>query len=325
MKMDIQTILVTGGTGFIGSKLVARLCKDGFKVKVLTRSPINNDSSVDYIVGDISKASDVISAACGVDVIFHLAAAMGGEWSDHQRITIDGTNNVIDACKKHSIKHLIYISTINVYDSNAYEDDMLVSEFSVLETHGELRGNYSYAKLIAEEMVLKNSKDTQLYTSIIRPGLVYGNKENMLPKDVVIRLFKSLYIMIGRGDRRLPLIYVDNLVDALVLTLTQDAKKTNIYNVVDDAAPTQKSYLSIYNKYTKNKMYVIYLPKILVMLGATLIDVMCLIVKRKKSYIRYRMKTFFVSPVFNTKFIKEDLGWSQKVNLDDAIKNTVSS
>jgi nucleoside-diphosphate-sugar epimerase len=126
--------LVTGATGLLGSHIVEQLRKRDLPVRVLVRRGSDvawlKTQGVEFAEGDITDRASLDRACQGCDVVYHSAARVGdwGPWDEFQRITIDGTQNVIDACVAARVRRLVHISSVSTY--GYYTDPITVDETS---------------------------------------------------------------------------------------------------------------------------------------------------------------------------------------------------
>lgn len=313
-----STILVTGGTGFIGRKLVNALLNKGYSVRVMTHSNGNSAfklfiKPVELVVGDIYNYDDVMKACRGIKIVFHLAAAMKGDWNYHMDTTITGTRNILSACKQENIEKCIYVSTLNVYDASKYPENKVIDEGFPYEEFPEYRGSYSHAKLRAEREARFFAKDSSLPITLIRPGLVIDYNNAGLPRDVGLP-FGRMLMVLGNGRRKLPLVDVNNLVDALMLALNKQTVKETIYNVVDKEYPTQKEFILVFNRKNEKKMMPLYIPNTLVKVMFWCVEKGVFLLLKKRTYLSYKFKCVAKSPMHSTEKIKSELGWSQKIH-----------
>ena len=130
-------------------------------------------------------------------------------------------------------------------------------------------------------------------------------------------------VVIG-GRRRLPLVYVDNLVEALLLAGKFNNKADGIFNVVDDCYPTQKEFIKVYKKLTGENFFVIYLPAWIMFLLAKIIDSVMVILFKKKSSLGYRLRCVNRNVKHSTERIKKILGWSPKVKFEEGLKLAIT-
>src|SRR5690349_12961017 len=114
--------LVTGASGFLGGHLVERLCAAGHRVRALVRTPAKAQflaaTMAEIAAGDLTAPASLASALDGVDTVFHSAAMVSnwGRWNDFQAVTVQGTENVLDAAERAGVRRFVHISTMRVYD-----------------------------------------------------------------------------------------------------------------------------------------------------------------------------------------------------------------
>lgn len=322
-------ILVTGGTGFIGSHLVSRLVKSGERVRVLCRktsdlSALPKDG-VEVFYGDVRDCSSLNNALEGTDLVYHLAAAMQGNWLTYLDTTVGGTRNLLAAARQCDVRKLVYVSSLSVLDAIRYPDGGEIDETFSYEQRPKLRGNYSRAKMEAERLVHQSASDpTGPAVVILRPGLVYGPRGPSYIADVGYFVREKVFIVPGKGRRLLPLAYVENLVDALVLSGQSDQADGRIYNVVDANPPTQREYLAKYKAITGIKAQVFYLPLFLLSAGLrTLQWGISLLPGISASALTYRLRCNSRSVRYSTARIEEEIDWQTRISLDEALRRTL--
>ncbi len=169
-------LLVTGATGFIGGKLVAKLVEDGHDVTCLVRKTSKTaslkKSGASLAVADIIDKSSVdgLFGRLCPDAVFHSAAdVMGKDEKSQFSVNVRGTRNIADACLKYKTKKLIHVSSIAVINGNSgvpLKDDM---------PYGAMNA-YGRSKIEAERIVL-GCREKGLSVSVIRPCMVYGEGE----------------------------------------------------------------------------------------------------------------------------------------------------
>jgi len=238
-------VLVTGAGGFLGGTLLRRLVQEGAKVRAgVRRIPKNPLPGVDYLAGDLGDPEFVDVLVAGVGIVFHVGAAMKGGAADFQRGTVVGTRNVIDACLKHNVQRVIYVSSMSVLEQ-AVRHAGKVTESWPLEPHPELRGAYTQTKLEAERMVLAAAQDRGLPVVVIRPGMIFGSGVEPSSPAGSFAMF-GRWIVVGSGSLALPLVYVDDVVDALLLGSSRPGLEGKLVNLVDPAvinsANSSRSY-----------------------------------------------------------------------------------
>ena len=318
-------VLVTGGTGFIGQSLVNRLNEDGHSIRVLThRSPNQSygifNGKVELVQGDIYNYDDVYRAMDGVKTVYHLAAATAGNWNYHLDITVTGTSNVIKASKAMGVERIVYTSTLSVLHACKYPAGKLIDEDFQFEANPEKRGYYSNAKLQAEAIVREEMNNGDLSIIILRPGLVYGLGKEIITPDVGRRFGNKFLLLFGFGRRRIPLNHVENLVDAFILAGNNERNLNGIYNVVDNNSPTQKQVIKYYKKNGGDSLFVIPIPRSLLLSGFWTLDKLLKFILKKDTNLLYKFRSSSRSVIHSTNRIKADLGWESMITWKEGLK-----
>ena len=240
----------------------------------------------------------------------------------HLDTTVAGTQNIIAACIATGVKNLIYVSTIGLLNTAKCRHGTVIDEDFPYEESPAKRGNYSTSKLMAEKFVRKfmEDPDTRTRVSIIRPGIVYGpGKDPLL--GILVRLTKKISVAIDYKKRMLPLVYVENLVDALVLA--GNAAESGIYNVVDEHV-TVKEFIRAYKKASGKKFMVIYLPLPFLQATFWMIDKMAIVLLGKPSFWLYNLKAKGRGHIYSTQRIENCLGWNPRIKVKEALGETMS-
>lgn len=206
-----ESVLVTGGGGFLGGAIVKRLKGRGDHVISFSRHfyPELEEMGVEQIQGDISDAAAVEQACRKADLVFHVAAKPGiwGEYETYYRTNVLGTRNVIDACKQHHVSRLVYTSSPSVVFDGT---DMEGVDESVPYPEKYL-AHYPNTKAMAEQMVTGAAAEG-VKTIILRPHLIWGPKDNHLVPRIVEHA-KRL-VRVGNGRNLVDTIFIDNAADA---------------------------------------------------------------------------------------------------------------
>ena len=285
-------VLVTGGSGFLGKALVRRLVADGYHVRVLARKLSNvdvvHDLGAEVYWGDVADPESFGAAMTGCDMVVHLAAGTSGSEKDSQTATLHGTCNLLDLSRQHTPKRLVYISSCSVYAIADYSSNALVPETASLERFPERRGSYSASKLQAEGYVTEWMKSSGVPTTILRPGTIYGPGGEMYTPMLGFSL-GSIYIVIGTGSFILPFVYVDNLVDAIVLSLEKEGAADQIFNVVDPEDLNKRAYMDRVIRRVSPETRVVYLPYSILYGITWLQERACELMKRRPVLSCYRL------------------------------------
>jgi len=222
----MKKALVTGGGGFLGSRIVHMLLDKGIAVRTLQRSdpPALKQAGIETICGDISDTTTVAHAAEGCDVIFHVAAKAGvwGNYNNYYQCNVSGTENVLAACKTHDVRRLIYTSSPSVVFSG--NDEEYINESTPYPDH--FLTAYQKTKALAEQMVLNANSDS-LATVALRPHLIWGPGDPHLVPRIVERARAGRLRLVGKQNNLVDSTYIDNAALAHVLTAEALAPEAN--------------------------------------------------------------------------------------------------
>lgn len=238
-----QPILITGATGFIGSHLIARLIQEDLKIIafVLPNDPVPNswNNKVNVFRGDITDQSAVEEIMKKAKIVIHLAAVVGdwGAPSLFQCVTIDGTKYVLQAAVKNNVL-VVLTSSITVYGT-ALQNQICHEEIKL----GKANGLYSWAKQEQEKMTTHLIKTQQLQSVIIRPANVYGPASQPWVVELIAAMKKGPSIL-GTGQQNAGLIYIDNLVELILLASSNEKAIGQIYNAAEDSKVTWRQYMT---------------------------------------------------------------------------------
>jgi nucleoside-diphosphate-sugar epimerase len=208
-----RPVLVTGGGGFLGSGIVSHLRRQGRAVRSLARNHYPN-LDAEQVRGDVADAGAVSKAVEGCDAVFHVAAKAGlwGPEREYRRTNVDGTANVIAACRAHGVRKLIYTSSPSVVFSG--KDLEGVDES--LPYPDRYEAAYPRTKAEAEKLVLE-ANDAELATVVLRPHLIWGPGDNNILPRVFARARAGRLFRIGRRNPLIDLTYIDNAASAHAL------------------------------------------------------------------------------------------------------------
>jgi nucleoside-diphosphate-sugar epimerase len=212
----MKTILVTGSAGFIGGAILKMAKERGLDCVSLSRrfSPDLAALGVRQIQADILDHAALTAAFCGIDTVIHAAAVAGvwGAWRDYQMANIDGTANVLAACRERGVKNLVYTSTPSV----VFDQGDIRGGDESLPYARRFLCHYGKSKAIAEQMVLAANDET-LKTCAIRPHLVWGPGDPHLLPRLVDRGRRGKLKIVGDGENLVDISYIDNVAHAHLL------------------------------------------------------------------------------------------------------------
>jgi len=216
LQLGSGPVLVTGGTGFLGGRLVERLLAAGRPVRVFGRTPAPHleQRGVRFIRGAVDDREAVRTACAGVETVFHVAAKVGvwGRYDDFFCTNVLGTRAVLEGCRTHGVRRLVYTSTPSV----VYNGRDLVNADESLPLTNECPSAYPLTKAIAEREVLA-ANSPSLLTIALRPHLIWGVGDPHLVPRVLERARAGRLRVVGSGRNRVDMVHVENVVDAHLL------------------------------------------------------------------------------------------------------------
>lgn len=254
--------LITGSTGFLGTALVERLLAHGEKdLRCFVRAGSKRErldeleerykgAKLERFTGTLSSPKSAEEALDGVDVVYHLAASLSGAPADIFLNTVVASKNLLAGIAKtgRPIK-VVLVSSFGVYGVADLPRGHVVNEETPLETQPARRDLYSHAKLRQEKLFWEYRERYHFPLVVLRPGVIYGPRGSAFSARVGLNLF-GVFFFFGR-DNALPLSYVDNCAEAIVVAGQKGDAEGQVYNVHDDDLPTCAEYLSAYKASVK--------------------------------------------------------------------------
>ncbi len=214
----MPTVLVIGGTGFIGKRLVRELVARGLHVRVMTRNVRAAaielaDLPVDLFEGSHGNAEAVTRALAGIDIVYHLAKCEGKRWQDYVDGDISPTRVLAEAALAAQVSRFIYTGTIDSYASARVAD--VIDNRTLVDARIASRNFYARSKAACEALLQDLTVTHALPLVIMRPGIVIG--AGSPPAHLGVGLFASETRVDywGKGNTPLPLVLVDDVADAL--------------------------------------------------------------------------------------------------------------
>jgi nucleoside-diphosphate-sugar epimerase len=332
-------ILVTGAAGFIGLRVLDNLLGRGYcSVRCLVRPGGNLQAlerlanrhaasdRVEFMIGNLLSADDCARATKGVVLVYHLAAGRSDMFADAFMNSVVTTRNLLQSLVAHGcLKRFVNVSSFSVYSNRNKPRVRWLDESCPVEARPAERGEpYMYGKAKQDEMVAEYGRRFGVPYVTVRPGAVYGAGNETLTNRVGIATF-GLFLHLG-GSNTIPLTYVDNCADAIVLAGLRPGVDGEVFNVVDDDLPTSRRLLRLYKKNVK-RFPSLYVPH-------ALSYVLCRLWEgysrwseeqlppafNRKSWYAYWKKTGYT----NAK-LKARLGWRPTVATADALRRYFES
>jgi len=214
----VSSAFVTGGSGFVGGRLIERLRADGHDVRALARSERAaarvRELGAEPVSGDLGELAALTAGADGCEFAFHAAAALGdwGAREEFERVNVQGTANVLQACADAGVRRLVHVGT----EAALLAGQPLVDVDETAPLRPDSPALYSSTKARAEELVLTANRDG-FETVVVRPRFVWGRGDTTLLPTLVEMVRSGRFAWIGGGRHRTSTTHIDNTVEGLVL------------------------------------------------------------------------------------------------------------
>lgn len=336
--LKTDRILVTGSNGFIGVKVVEILLAHGIVnlrcfvrpssqtgrlEEVLGRCP--SGKSVELISGDLLSRDDCARATNGVSIIYHLAAGFDKSFAGAFMNSALATRNLVEAFLEYGHpKRFVNVSSFAVYSNLHLKRGALLDETCPLEDAPQERYDaYGFGKLKQEEVVRAYGKKSGLPYVMLRPGTVFGPGKRDLSGRIGVDTF-GFFIHVG-GSNLLPLTFVDNCAEAIVMAGLKPGLEGESFNVVDDDLLTSGQFLRAYKRHMQ-RFVSVWIPY-------SLAYALCLLWEKYSkwskgqlppAFNRRRCAAEWKANRFSNQKLQQRLGWKPRVNLEQAMVSFLS-
>ena len=317
-------ILVTGGSGFVGSHVVDRLMAGGAVVRVLARrtSEVGRllAAGVEIVYGDLADEASLHAAVAGQDVLVNVATTMGGTARELELGTIAGTTRLFQAARKAGVRRLVHISSIAVLPTAPPPGSAALMETAAYETDPALCVGYVAGKQATEKAALQAAAEGW-EVFVLRPGIVFGPRGHW----VLSRLgyaAGSRFLVIGSGRTVLPSTYVEDLAQAVVLAVGAGQASGGIHHIIDDDRLTQDEFLNGYRENVAPRMKIHHVP-------AWLARLLMRVGERGKKFLggrnpfhRGHIEGCLLQVNYSTERARTVLGWKSTVPKAEALRRS---
>jgi nucleoside-diphosphate-sugar epimerase len=335
----MTNILLTGGSGFIGKAIVAELIDPGspLKPELIRIFDLDEyhgpmDPRMELVRGDVRNYHQVSEVCRNIDLVIHSAAIVDWGIKPEEEIfsvNVEGTNNIIKACKEQKVKFLVFTSSLDAVFSGKPLVDI---DESILypEKHST---SYCTSKYLAEKLVLSGSGD-DLKACIIRPSDVYGEGDPYHIGSLLEMAKNGFYIRLGNGKSRCQHVYLGNIAYAHILAAhallaNNNAIAGNAYFITDGPG---SNFFSFYDRIIEEAGYRIWpknlwLPKGFAMILGVLSETLAILLRPIKK-VTPKMSRFAVTYTctdftFNSEKARKDFGFVPKYSTEEAFEKTV--
>lgn len=241
-------VFLTGGTGLIGSHVAGALLECGHTVRALVREGSDDrylrGLGAEIRSGDVTHPNSLQDALVGCDAIVHAAALVVSE-ADAERyraVNVIGTRNVLETAARQTVSRAVHVSSVAVYGGAGALRDGAIDESAPRDTPLPAGEVYARSKREAEEVVWELERSGRLEVVVVRPDVVYGERDRAVIPRVVRFVRSPLAFTIRSGRRELPVVYAGNVADGIVRALEAPDAAGRAYNLTTDFPITQREF-----------------------------------------------------------------------------------
>ncbi|MFX1513137.1 MAG: NAD-dependent epimerase/dehydratase family protein [Promethearchaeota archaeon] len=323
-------VLITGGTGFVGSFLLDELINNGFpsnnpeNIICLVRSTSNierlNELGVSTVVGDLQEPSSLFKAVKDIDIVFHIAARADdwAPWSELVKTNVEGTRNLLEACLTENIGFFVHTSSTGVYGHFKSQD-------AIKEDYRKKPSDrYQQSKWLAEKVIWEYIKRHDLKAAILRSPAAIGPRDTSTQLKVFNALLKDSFPLIGKGNNLLTFIDARDLARAMILAAQKrDITAGQVYNLYSFRI-SLKEYLDMMRDQLSLESKLKSYPFRLLYTIGFLSEVYAKIRRKPTTLNRYRVGKFASHRLFDQSKIQKELGYIPEFNAEKTLKDSVS-
>lgn len=325
-------ILITGANGYVGARVCGVLLEYGFyKLRCFVKprhnlgrlflgtQPAQND--IQYYEGNLLSLEDCRRAVDGVAVIYHLAAGVGKSFPGCFLNSAVTTRNLLEAARTSgALKRFVNVSSIAVYSNEKMKRRELLDESCEVDTRiVERHEPYTYGKAKQDEILLEYAHRYKLPYVIVRPSVVFGPGKAKISDRIGTDTF-GLFLHLGLGNR-IPLTYVDNCAEAIVLAGLKKGIDGEVFNITDDDLPTSRKFLRLYKRRVRKFLSIPVPYPIWYMFNwvwerysSTSKGQLPPVFNRRACAVYWKGNTY------SNRKAKELLGWKPRIGMDEALE-----
>ena len=310
--------LVTGASGFTGGHLCQRLTQEGYRTRALVRDPTRcsdlQRQGIEIAVGDLRDRRSLEQALKGVEVVYHIGALFRPEnvfRKDMWQTNVQGTKNLLESAIGAGVQRFVHCSTIGVHGG-------IKNPPANEETPYGPGDHYQDSKTEAERLVLKYMVEDRIPGVVIRPGSIYG------PRDLrFLKLFKSIknrwFMMLGSGQVNFHMVYIDDLIDGMLLCGTKANSLGRVYILAGEAPVTLNQLVQFIAEAIGVTPPQLRFPVAPVYVAGFLCELVCKPLGINPPLYRRRVDFFRKNRSFDISKARRELGFQPKIDVRTGI------
>lgn len=322
-------VLVTGGAGFVARRLSIRLLADGYKVRATYRGklPDGVDTRIDWVrIQDVGSDTDWSAALVDVDIVFHLAAiahrlqaSQASLADEYHRVNALGTRRLAESLVQRGGRaRIVFLSSIGAVCS--LRDETIRSD-----TPEHPDTHYGRSKLLGEKLLAEACKGTAVEWCAVRAPLVYGPGAPGNMQRLINATRRGWPLPLARARAKRSMIFVENLVDALVLCSRAPNAANATLLVADQESVSVAELLTLIAQLQGGKSRLFSLPKIALKTMARLLDAVSSSAADASGRYSNAVDLLFGGLTIDTSELRREFHWQAPYSLRDGMAITLGS
>ncbi len=310
-------VVVIGGSGFIGTKLVQTLLDNNNHVTIFDKVASTQFPEIS-IVGDVRDSTALTNAMIDHDVIINLAAEHRDDVypkSLYYEVNVLGMANIIASADINNIRRIIFTSTVALYPLNQNNPDE--------NSHPDPFNDYGRSKLEAEKLLLKWAEKLENSCLVLRPSVVIGDGNRGNVYNLIKQIETGYFVMIGDGKNKKSMCHVQNLVNFIQLRLS--LHQTELFNFVDKPDLTTNEIVAVIRghlKLTKSFKTRLKIPYWIGLIGGIFFDLISHIIGKSLPISSIRIKKFTANTIVSSKSL-ESTGFTPIFSLQEGLRSMI--
>lgn len=312
----MSKIAVIGGSGFVGTRLIDTLRENNDVVNIdKQNSHFHNNITV---IGNVLDVDSIVKYLVGIDLVVLLAAEHRDDVSPTQKyydVNVGGAVNVLKAMDICGVNRIVFTSSVAVYGLNKVNPN---------ETHiADPFNHYGKSKWQAEEVLREwQSKDQNRNLTIIRPTVIFGERNRGNVYNLLRQIATGKFLMIGSCENKKSMAYVGNIVSLIKFSIEHKVIGYDVFNYVDKPDFTMNQLVDHVGKVLNKKIPSFHIPYFIGMLGGYCFDLLAFITRKKLSVSSVRVKKFCATTQFDATHILEN-GFKPSFTLGEGLERTL--
>lgn len=316
-SLNDKSVLVTGATGFLGARLSEILsAREQAAVtglgRKLDRVSWLTDKGVDLEAVNLLDTEALKNVVEGKDIIIHSAAALGRDPDTAHRVNVDATEKLVQLAGKAGVSRFVHVSTVGVYDMKGFTE---VDESAPLAT--DHPSTYPRTKALAEIRAVEMASKYGMELAMVRPSMIYGPGHGVWSEGMFKNIIQGKPVYLGDGSAYFNPVYIDDVVDAIILCATHPKAAGEAYNV-SAGITTWREFMDHYGQLCGKE------PK-----GVPIAMARLMAFANKIPGIKTPIDQGFIEMatshnIFPTEKAENQIGWKPVVPLEDGLKRTTN-